>query len=318
MVRSGVLVVAVALCVTAPWWMRNWIVWNSPLYPQLSAETVAAPLTATITTSDPLPLPSRVFQRTVDIFRDPGRSNGAPNQLPHYIFLSILVVPLLPLKRTIVIIGGVAATYWCFTLTASAMQRHLFAVFPLLSILVGYVLSWAETRRSPIRLAPAIAVLMTVLTLLLPSRLLYTPALASYLTGAKSERQFRAAISPALNQAADWLETNADRDAKVLLCWESRIYRIRQPCVVDPATENWTLFARMADKNLAETKQWLNQQGIEFVLINMGALRYHVDADRIHTRDELKRVEKQRDLLEETLLQSVYEGPKVTIYRIRD
>ncbi|MFN0195527.1 MAG: hypothetical protein ACKVT0_02180 [Planctomycetaceae bacterium] len=315
----------IALMVTAPWWVKNWSAFGNPLYPVVSgsARSNSTPPTSSDSAYGPahqtrgIPTPFTMFREFGLMFINPNRLDGPPGQFPHYLFL--LLPGLFWLRKHPVVIGCVVwgCAYYLLSFSLVAMPRYLFPIFPLWSIGVAYLLSECESRYRLTVFFPGLLFFSTLFVLVLPARLLRTPLLAEYLIGKTDDRPLLQHIAHGYHDALDWINKNTPADSRILMCWESREYRLRRAVTIDPLRTTWSSLWSDGRSTPDEIRRELNRRQYDFMLVNVGSLKYNVSVTGHIPAEVLTTFESQRDLLVPEVLTPVYQTGSAIVYRVQ-
>ncbi len=298
---------------------------------------------------------------TWELFTKPNTFSGPPNQWPHYAFLLLpLLIVVWPRSRVgaltnFGLVGGVsapvaihsdgsgdpsyvarsiseraglrtlfwlAAGYYVLSLRLTHELRHLFGMFSLASILCGYVIAQFRIRWGLKVFLPALVTLTMAVVPLHPSRLIRFPAYLQYACGLMSAQELRSQVlTPGFDNAVAWCNAHTPDDAVILLCWESRRYRLHRTAIADSGGSTWTtLFHNRT--TAAEVSDYLRAQGVDYVLVNEASLDFNTNRSRLIPKQIGDDFRRQRQMLVPDVLKPVFgasaKSPKaVTVYRVR-
>lgn len=282
----GLLIIGTALAVSAPWWGKNAVAFGNPFYPFLQDPQRPSPwwcmryLAGTEydrAPSDVEPVSLlRPLTQLGSLWMNPHRGGDPPWHWPHYAFLLLLLMPFAlpppPLRE----LAAVGACYVLVGVTISPVQRHLFGTYPLLSVAVASVLVAVGQHYRKARVAGWLIVGCLLMSALLPARLVHLPWLARYLVAWDDEQVLRRRLLGSLPDAERWLQTQVQPNDRVLLCWESRTFRLPGRAIVDPGGKNWFTLLAQGREHPEQVQAFLQEQGIRYLLVHEGTLRYHV------------------------------------------
>jgi hypothetical protein len=342
----------IGFSVLAPWWIKNYRAFGNPVHPMFSRildrDSVrnANPYGPTNQTR-----PWYFWGRdTVDLFVKPNSFSGPPGQWPHYLFLLLPLLPVVCSRKsrinidgrpangvdlrvpehvshrrpfpTVSTVLGLALGYYLISLTLTHELRHQFGMFSLASILVAHVIAQCELRWKIDVLLPVVLCGLQLLVLFYPARATRFPKLMQYLLGFIDRAALREAIVPAnFPRTCHWCNENLPPDACVLLCWESRVYRLERKAIADPGACNWkTLFRHRTSP--AAISAYLRQQAVDYVLVNESSLVYNVEKSKLIPLSTYEEFRQQRELLIPSVLVPVYEfrskkSATISVYRVR-
>ena len=317
-VVAGCCLFIVAIVVMSPWWMKNLSAWGTPFYPMFDRSHVDS---ASLTHSNPhIPVREKTdWYLLSDGFRllsHPNKFSGPPNQFPHYLFLLLPCLFVIRKQRTVALVVGLGLGYYALAFSLSTMHRHLFGLFALWSIGVAYALTYFETRKKWTVFFPGLVVLALLFALLQPLRLIRTPKLVKYLAGATDETELLSSIARDFHPAVEWINTHTPKDACILMCWDAREFRLNRKTIVDPGWFTWNMLFQESRQHPEEIATYLEQQKIDYLLVNEGALHFNVHQSERISDQSLKEFERQRDLLVGSVLQPVKSGNSVTVYKV--
>lgn len=333
----------VGFAVLIPWWTKNYLAFGNPVHPMLSR--VLDPENIRNGNSYGPTNQTRPWyfwvRDTAELFLRPDTFSGPPGQWPHYLFL---IIPLLllvwlaafhsrqshsgevpPAVRTSRILATLCLLtggYYLLSLSLTHELRHQFGMFSLASVLAATVIT-QFTLRSRLKLfLPGGVSLLLMFVALFPPRVARFPDLARYLVGLLNSRQMHDLVVPgSYLRAIDWCHGNMPEQAVILLCWESRTYRLKRAAIADPGAFTWrTLFRGRSSAR--EVAAYLRQQRIDYVLVNEAAMVYNVKESRRISRSLYDEFQQQRERLVPDVLEPVFRSPSqssssIVIYRVR-
>lgn len=224
--------------------------------------------------------------------------------------------------RCSLILSSLAAGYYLTSLTLTHESRHQFGMFSLASILVAHIVSQMQVRWKMDVLVPVIICSLLAFVVVFPGRVTRFPKLVSYLAGLIDSNAMRESVVPSnYLRVCRWCNENLPENAVVLLCWESRIYRLHRPAIADSGACTWsTLFRHRSTP--AEISAYLHQQGIAYVLVNESSIVYNVERSKLIAPELYSEFRDQRNRLVPDVLEPVFEFPPkspktVSVYRVR-
>ncbi len=322
--------------VLAPWWIKNYAAFHNPVYPMFNRAQIDQDSLRNANPHGPHHRSQRhigtLFVDTGDLFLRPNTFSGPPNQFPHYTFLLLPLLAVVGLNRprqqrsprdlrlTLI---GLAACYFILSVSLTRELRHLFGMFSLASILVADVVVAFGLRWKLKVLLPGLVIAAVTFVFIFPGRLIQLPGLLKYAGGIVSEQTLRQQLVPSnYAQTCEWANTHLPADAVILLCWESRTYRLQRKAITDPGGVTWTTLFR--NRSTAEqVRDYLKNQRVDYVLVNGGSLEFNVTRSKLIPERIREEFRKQRELLVSSILEPVFEVPRgaakaVSLYRVRD
>lgn len=328
---------AIGFVVMAPWWWQNFQTFHNPIYPMFDRSQIDPD---SLRHSNPHGPHHRshdwnyLIVDTWDLFTKPDTFSGPPNQWPHYPFLLLpLLMVVWPwsqrsssshpsLRATLLTLVWISAGYHALSLRLTHESRHLFAVFSLGSMLCGYVVAEFRVRWGLKVILPAVVVLLMAVVPMHPSRLVRLSGYLQYSCGLTSGRGLRARVLPPdYDRAIDWCNHHTPADAVILMCWESRRYRLQRTAIADSGGSTWTTLFRNRE-TAAEISKYLHDQGVDYVLVNEASLEFNTNRSRLIPQQIRTDFRRQRLLLTPDVLEPVFgsrqDSPKaITVYRVR-
>lgn len=327
---------AIGFAVLTPWWWKNQQAFDNPIYPMFDRLRIDPD---SLRHSNPHGPHHRshstlsLLTDTWDLFAKPDTFSGPPNQWPHYTFL---LLPLLAVVRfwsprrknyqatlsAIRVLLFLSFAYYVLSLRLTHELRHLFGMFSLVSILCGYVVAEFRIRWGLKVFLPALVVLLMAIVPLHPSRLVRLPGHLQYVSGMISSRDLRAQVLPPdFDRAIDWCNQHTPSDSVILMCWESRRYRLHRTAIADPGGSTWmTLFRNR--ETPAEIATYLQAQRVDYVLVNEASLEFNTKRAKLIPEQLRSDFQRQRAQLVLSVLEPMFgsrsESTKaVTVYRVR-
>lgn len=339
----------VVLLVAGPWYIRNAARYGDPLFPVLRGvpfvdaspadaerRLVATPAISVERVANDSRAPTshslvagfvemvreggrRAVQAVVDtglMFAFPSRYEGMPHHAPHYLFLVLPALVLLPARdrRSLPWVGlGLGYHLVLFVLTPGI--RYDFPIFALFSLGVGELLAVATLRRDW-RLFPpgAITFFLAFVAIFPLFRIVLLPTLLAAALGFRDEVTFLDRVSPGYHTLLREIDAQTPPESVLLMCWESRGDRLRRRVWIDPHGNHFDRL--LAEAGSAErTALWLRDHGVTHVLVNARKLDFEVAGGRIppSTRDRYR--ELQSTLTAHGWTPILTEGP-LTVFRL--
>lgn len=340
----------IGFVILTPWWAKNYRAFGNPIHPMFNRQVDPESLrNANPHVPSHASRPWYFLARdTVDLFAKPNTFSGPPGQWPHYLFLLLPLLTVVeysksrptvrsnvelagvesPTRETVATrlniptrtLVGIAGGYYLISLTLTHELRHQFGMFSLASILVAHVIARVGLRWKMDVFLPGCVCFLLSFVILFPSRILGTWQMLRYLSGATQASTTRESIAfPNYLRSCAWCNENLPSDAVVLLCWESRVFRLHRRAIADPGACTWrTLFHNRETPE--EVRAYLRCQKVDYVLVNEASLVYNVRKSKLFSEDVYADFCRQRDILVPSVLLPVFEfssDRSVSVYRVR-
>lgn len=319
----GGLIILAALVVSGPWWGKNLVAFGNPVYPFLHGSHRPSPWWSTrhlAGTSFDTPPPDdgkSLGIRVVESFLSPENSGDPPWHLPHYAFLCLLLIPFvrLPARAWEILAVGLAMS--AVALSLDQVQRHQFGGYPFLSIAAACVVVEVPRQYRFGGIVPWLVIVSLAIAAFIPPRLLLLPELGKYLLAFTDERPLRSRLLGTFPDAVEWLNAETPDGSRILFCWEARTWRLLREAIVDPGGRNWfTLMAHERDRP-EQVGQFLREQGIQYVFVHQGTMKYHHRVSKILNAELERTFERQQKLLIGTALDPVFRRGNIIIFAVR-
>lgn len=286
-VRRLVVYALLTLIVAAPWYFKNIFLAGNPVFPFLiggpgwDAERLRW-LNEFLRSFNSGGSALAILGTPLSLFLDRGLHVGQSGgiEIPSPLFLTIIFLPLVRRMRTANYLIGIAALRFLFWMAGSQQTRLLLPVFPLLSLLSGYALTYLLTGgqlnrfAKPIRLGLILGMMITTLYYLF----IYTSDVGPlhYVFGKETRTEFLARVVPA-SEAWQFIMDETQAEAKVFFLWDGRGYYCDQRCEVDAEQSRWTqqvfthedlegLIQSMTDMGI--THFYLSKEDLNFMLMH--------------------------------------------------
>jgi hypothetical protein len=340
----------IGFVILTPWWVKNYRAFGNPVHPMFNRQVDPESLrNANPHVPHHASRPWYFLARdTFDLFAKPNTFSGPPGQWPHYLFLLLPLLTVVgfsksrqaargqpdsaeiesstrqtaptPWRSTTMTLLGISGGYYLMSLTLTHELRHQYGMFSLASILAAHVIAQIGVRWRMDLFLPGVVCFLLGFVILFPARLLGTWQIIRYLSGANDSTTTRESIAFAnYSRSCEWCNENLPNDAVVLLCWESRIFRLHRSVITDPGACTWrTLFHNRETPD--EVRGYLRRQKVDYVLVNEASLVYNVTKSKLISEDVYAEFRRQRDVLVPSVLSPVFKfssDRSVSIYRVR-
>lgn len=303
-IRQGFLYVLIAAAVASPWFIKNLVWFQNPVYPFMTGEiaevadgsvryftadderrleahfqTVRTQMPEAVATLEHelAQAASRREQRhpfrVWEYFIYPDKYGmGEPYHDPNNLFLITPLLLFLRKRRWTVWLAILSLGFYVAVVRTSWVARILLPVYPAMTVLAAYVISEAAERaKARVRIAallPAIAILIALGPVALATVLqMRQGGDLSFITGSRSRREYMygAFYYPAI----DFINHNLPSNARVLMIGAQMCYDMRREYVADV---NWdtTEWRRVLARNTSmdDVNVELKARGITHVLFS--------------------------------------------------
>lgn len=284
--------VALAICIAAPWYLKNMIQYGGPIYP-FGAKPLLEPWLAELVGSATLPDSfDRGFEATLSNAREPFSIWSwfvSPGELtaevegqwyrPSLLLLATPLVFLTPSRRAAVTAVIAAALYAILVLAVSSSTnlRYLLPIFVPFSVAASVVSSKLIATSTGVRsrIREGLVMVVGILSLLPFLWSWYPQGIRSVIAGIGDARlswsQSPDETVRLLGPVRDLVHSHVGDGDRMLMLFDARGGAFRADVITDSRIANWPILAQTAAPSSC-----LSGTGITHVLVNGGAIGYYV------------------------------------------
>jgi len=301
--KHGIVYVSIAATVASPWFIKNAIWFQNPIYPFVTGEVASygaegiryfnfndeRKLDAHFNAARAA-IPSTIKAQEKELEKAASfRPDWHPlrfweyfylhrwdgvNWFPNYLFLIAPLTILFIRQRWAVWLAFISVGFYLYIAGTSWVSRYLLPIYPTLTIVSVYGLSELADRIRAYVPAIADRLVGYAITIILFASfassivLMYLFNQFSFISGALSRHDFMNEKTQYV-RAFDFINRNLPKNSRVMMLGEERSYDMRRDCIVNPGW-NSTDWRRLLVRNesLDGVYQDMKRQGITHVLFN--------------------------------------------------
>jgi hypothetical protein len=313
----------------APWLLKNWLLFNAPLYPFFAETRVDAWLAFLYPGHNIAPSPDvngwtvltqiQAPFNVFDFFSNPGKLAPeweAAFYATNPLFVAILIWALSDLKNyqtSWLLIPAIFYFVGLGVLSPITNLRYFAPVIAPFTVVAVHITLSRLVNLFGLRRGFIIFRLLAVVLLVPTAKVILHWTSASqniaYLVGLTSRENFLLATGNPHARAVAYVNRNVSPKSRVLMLYEARGFYFKVPMIQDNTLTNWLVL-----ENALSSMPCLSKTGISHVLFNAGAVEYYLN--RGVSPNKLK-LEQFRRFAKECLV-IVANDPGYVLYRVRD
>ncbi len=303
LIRKGVLYALIAVAVASPWYVKNAIWFGNPVYPFFTGEvaeysagrvryfneederkiaahyerarqeipSVVAMQEQALRQAAAL-RPERRPLRFWEYFTKPDDYNMAePRHFPNWLFLLFPLLALAPVRRQVVWLMLLSASFFLISVQVTWMGRYLLPLYPPMTVVTAYSLTaLAESLRKRWATAPLLPACVVGLALALTVRSsaegMAEKKVFSFLSGEVSRSEYLKATRY-YYQPLDFINRNLPPDARVMMIGDQTAYDLQREYIAEGGWDSveWRRLLIRCN-SLEEIHQQLKQRGITHIV----------------------------------------------------
>jgi 4-amino-4-deoxy-L-arabinose transferase-like glycosyltransferase len=306
LLRRGIAYAAIAAAVASPWYLKNYVWFNNPLYPLMTGEVAEfdGGRVRYFDVNDERKLDAHFAQARREIpeavkaeeqalidaagtrvkrhplllwnfFLEPNAYlMSEPHHYPNYLFLLVPLLIFFRKPRWIVWLAVMGVGFMLAIAWTAWIARYLLPAYPALTLVAVYVLAAIAERVRLLRTLP-ILLLAGLFAVVISTSILSMRKFNSlpFLTGAASRRDVARRLT--YYRPLEFINNTLPPDARVMFLGAQLSYGIERPYISD---ESWftTKWRRLLVRNdsLEDVNRDLKQQGVTHILFSPGIFTY--------------------------------------------
>ena len=325
------------LLLMLPWLGKNWILFETPLYPFFDIggrySNRAPPWIVSVSGSERLAATAGIKRLAKigsgraplnlrDSFFNPGKITGEGEGRYYYSNLLFLLLPLglfsARKKRLAwLVIPALLYIGMIYIRFPRTNIRYLLPVIAPFTVAIGFITNWICQRLKPPKISIICAILLITVSLTQTSRVVSryfdNTGAAKHVFGLISSanymKKYKIGGIRNLSLMLDYVNKNLPADSVILMLFESRSFYFRPRVIQDIMNSNWPLLS-----NALKPDECLRSTNVTHVLINEGTLKYFEKRGTKFSPTSLKGLQRFTDrcldLVHETRAHRLYKLKK--------